>query len=440
MRGAGRRPRPLLERMPRVLLISFYFPPAGGGGVQRVLKLCKHLPAYGFEVDVLAPTDPRWSALDPALAERIPPETTVHRAAYRGPSFVQTPAARLAAAAGPRRALVRGQLLGRRLLLPDPEIAWFPDAVRAGLRVVRERSIDAIVTTSPPSSAHVIGAAIARRSGVRFVADFRDSWLANPHRRYDSAAQRGKRALEERIARAALRRVAAISAVTDAIAAEAASLAPSGTPVRVVPNGCDFDDFAGLAYARGERMRIVHAGSFFGQRSPRPFLTALAALLTTRPNLREQVEAVFLGELRPEDRVWALGLGLGDALSLPGFAPHEQALRELKAADALLLLIPRAGGRGLSVLSGKVYEYLAAERPVIALVPPEGAAATLLRDTGAAWIADPDDEVEIATVLGEAIDAWGCDELSARQLSPEWRAKLDRRARAAELAVLLQPS
>ena len=425
--------------MSRVLLISFYFPPAGGGGVQRVLKLCKHLPSHGWDVDVLAPDDPRWSAVDPELAERIPPETTVHRARYRGPSFATTPVARLAATQGPRRALVRAQLTGRKLLLPDPEVVWAPDAVRAGVRIVRERSIDAIVSTSPPSSSHLIAAAIARRTGVRFVADFRDSWLANPHRRYDSVAQRAKRVAEERVARRALRGVDAISAVTQTIADEAARLAQPGTPVRVVANGCDFDDFTGLVYARGKRMRIVHAGSFFGQRSPRPFLGALARLLKAQPELRGRVEAVFLGELRPADREWAGSLGLGDALQLPGFRPHGETLARMRAADVLLLLIPRAGGRGRSVLSGKVYEYLAAERPVLALVPPDGAAAELLREIGSAWIADPDDAAEIETALAAAAAAWSDDLLPAQALSPAWRARLDRHARAGELAALLAP-
>ena len=194
--------------------------------------------------------------------------------------------------------------------------------------------------------------------------------------------------------------------MTPSIAEEAAELAPAGTPVRVVANGCDFDEFDGLAYARGERMRIVHAGSFFGQRTPRPFLAALAELLRERPELRGRVQAAFLGELRPADREWALGLGLGDALALEGFRPHAEALAAMRAADVLLLLVPRAGGRGLSVVSGKVYEYLAAERPILALVPPEGDAATLLRDTGSAWIADPDDEGAIGAALGEAVAAW----------------------------------
>ena len=93
------------------------------------------------------------------------------------------------------------------VLLPDPEVAWLPDALRAGVRVVRERGIDVVLSTSPPNSTHVIAAAIARRAGVPFVADFRDSWLANPHRRYERRSVRAKRAVEGRIAHRALRRV-----------------------------------------------------------------------------------------------------------------------------------------------------------------------------------------------------------------------------------------
>ena len=111
----------------------------------------------------------------------------------------------------------------------------------------------------------------------------------------------------------------------------------------------------------------------------------------------------------------------------------------MRAADVLLLLVPRAGGRGLSVLSGKVFEYLAAERPILALVPPEGDAASLLRDTGSAWIADPDDEAAIAAAIAEAAARMGgATGWASGGSRPEWRERLDRRTRARELAELLE--
>ena len=108
----------------RALIVSYYFPPAGGGGVQRVLKLCKHLPAFGWDVDVLAPDDPKWVAHDPGLAAEIPAGTVVHRARYRGPSDERPAADVLAGAEGLRGVATRAGLYGRQLLVPDPRVVW----------------------------------------------------------------------------------------------------------------------------------------------------------------------------------------------------------------------------------------------------------------------------------------------------------------------------
>jgi len=418
----------------RALIVSYYFPPAGGGGVQRVLKLCKHLPAFGWDVDVLAPDDPKWVAHDPGLAAEIPAGTVVHRARYRGPSDERPAADVLASAEGLRGVATRAGLYGRQLLVPDPRVVWVPDAARAAVRIVRERSASVVLTTSPPSSAHMIGNVVARRTGVPWIADLRDSWLANPHRRYDRRSVRAKRAVLETMARRTFARVSALTAVTETIADEARALAPAGTPSAVISNGCDFDEFAGLEHTPSDRLRILHAGFFFGVRSPRPFLEALARLLADRPELRDVVEARFVGGFRTADRQWAESLGLGAALRIDGFLPHDQALAAMKGADALLLLIPRAGGLGLSVLSGKLFEYLAAERPVLALVPPEGIAADLLRSTGFARIADPDDVGAIREQLEDLVEAWRAGDLGDRPLPADLRERLDRRTRASEMA------
>ena len=422
----------------RALIVSYYFPPAGGGGVQRVLKLCKHLPAFGWDVDVLAPDDPKWVANDPGLAAEIPAGTVVHRARYHGPSDERPAADVLAGATGLSGVATRAGLYGRQLLLPDPRVVWVPNAARAAVRIVRERSASVVFTTSPPSSAHMIGNVVARRTGVPWIADLRDSWLANPHRRYERRAVRAKRAVLETMARRTFARVSGLTTVTETIAEEARALAPSGTPTAVISNGCDFDEFAGLEHTPSDRLRILHAGFFFGVRSPRPFLEALSGLLADRPELRELVEARFVGGFRTADREWAETLGLGASLRIDGFLPHDQALAAMKAADALLLLIPRAGGRGLSVLSGKIFEYLAAERPVLALVPPEGIAADLLRSTGFARVADPDDVGAIRRELEELVRDWQAGELGDRVLPPDLRERLDRRTRAAEMAEMFR--
>jgi glycosyltransferase involved in cell wall biosynthesis len=417
----------------RVLIVSYYFPPAGGGGVQRVLKLCKHLPELGWEVEVLAPDDPKWVAHDPDLEAAVPDGVIVHRARYRGPSHARSSSERLASAKGWRGIGTRGAVVGRKLLLPDAAVLWAPGAARAAVRIVRERKIDLVLTSSPPSSVHIVGNRVTRRTGIPWIADFRDSWLANPHRRYERRSVRAKRKILEQIAHRTLKPVAGVTAVTEVIRAEAAGYAPPGTPTRVISNGCDFDDFAHLRHSGSERLRIVHAGYFFGARSPRPFLEGLRRVLDQRPDLRGLIEARFIGGFRASDRAWAESLQLGDALRIDGFVPHSEALRAMKEADALLLLIPTANGLGNTVLSGKIFEYLAAERPVVGLVPPDGAAAELLRQTGFAWIADPDDVAEISSALADLGDTWRSGGLVDRTLPGDVRERIDRRARAAEM-------
>ena len=422
----------------RALLIAFYFPPAGGGGVQRTLKLCRHLPEFGVDVDVLAPTDPKWLARDEPLLQRIPETTTVHRARFPGPrSALRADELEHAGGAAGRLAVHARHVL-QRGLVPDKTIGWAATAVPAAIRIVRRRRIDVLLTTSPTHSTHLIGAAVARATGTPWVADFRDSWLVNPHRSYERAGVRAKRRLEERMARLVVRRAGALTCVTPAIAAELEALDPSAAGrVHVIGHGVDFDDFAGLPGPGGGPFTIVHAGAFFGRRTPRPFLTALRDLLERRPDLRGAVRARFVGDLRASDRSWARSLGLDGAWEETGFLPHDRTLAAERCADALLLLIPHAEGRGESVVSGKLYEYLAARRPILAAVPPSGAAAALVREAGAGEVVDPDDVAGISAAL-EAL----CDRreggLADVESDPALRDRLSRRARAGEMAAVLR--
>src|SRR5262249_18448399 len=151
---------------------------------------------------------------------------------------------------------------------------WSLTAVPAAARIVRSEGIDVLITTSPPNSIHLVGAAVKRLTGARWVADLRDSLVAHPHRRTDSLAVRVKEQSQRAVARAVARRADAVVAASEAIAEGARALDPAGR-LATIENGCDFDDFAGLDYHPANRFRITHTGSFFGRRDPRPFLTAL---------------------------------------------------------------------------------------------------------------------------------------------------------------------
>jgi glycosyltransferase involved in cell wall biosynthesis len=412
----------------KVLLVTLYFPPAGGGGVQRPLKLATHLPALGIETHVLAPHDPKWIHADPEL--KPPTQAWVHRARYLGPKG-RKPAEELHGRRGLDRRVRQARLLSRRLLLPDENVPWNLTAIPAAVRLVREHGIDVVLTTSPPSSVHLIGGAVKRTTPALWVADLRDSLVAHPHRRAERLAARAKEQGEHVVARLVARSADAIVAVSDAIADEARAFSPRG-PVVTIPNGCDFDDFAGLEYRPGERFRITHTGSFFGKRDPRPFLTALAE------SGLDDVVARFVGDFRAADREWAEGLGLGDRLELHPFLPRRRALELQRDSEALLLLIPEAAGRGKGVLSGKVFEYLAAERPILAAVPPEGAAADLIRETGSGIVAAPDDPVALREALVGLHERWRAGRLDGTPLGADDRRRLSRAARVEELAELLR--
>ena len=412
----------------KLLLVTMYFPPSGGGGVQRPLKFASQLPALGIETHVLAPDDSKWVHSDAELA--LPTQAWVHRARYVGPGGRRI-ADELHGRSGLDLVVRRASTIGRRLLVPDENVTWNATAIPKAISIARSEGIDVVLTTSPPGSVHLIGAAVKKATGAAWVADLRDTLVLHPHRSNEGLGAFMKEKSRAGIALLVARQADAIVAAAAAIADEARGLEPKGRVV-TIENGCDFDDFAGLEYRRTDRLRLTHAGSFFGKRDPKPFLQALA------DSGLEDVTVRFLGDFRPGDREFLERLKLGDRVELIDQVPRRESLRLQRDSDALLLLIPEAGGRGRGILSGKVFEYLAAERPILALVPPDGAAAQLIRDTGAGVVAPPEDVVAIRDALLDLHARWRAGKLEGTPLSAEWREKLSRASRVEELADLLR--
>ncbi len=403
----------------KVLIVSLYWPPAGGPGVQRPLKLAGHLSELGVDVHVLAPDDPKWLHRDESLVE--PAGVTVHRARNLGPRS-RRPGEELHGLSGFARGRAHASLAFRRVLVPDAAVMWNLTAIPAAHRIVQDKKIDVVLTTSPPGSVHLVGVNVARRGRANWVADLRDSVAHHAQRRRDV---RG----EKRLARAVARRAHAVVCASEAIAEEMHA-AGAGERVSVIGNGADFEEFDGLTYTPTPQFRITHTGSFFGARDPRPFLDALS-------RVEGDVVARFVGDFRRRDREYAEQLRLGGRLELLPYLPRHAALELQRDSEVLLLLIPHAGGRGRGVLSGKVFEYLAAERPILALVPPAGEAARLIEASGAGPVVDPDDTDGAMAALQELVDRHKEGPLTT-SLPRDFRTSLARRTRALEFLELFE--
>lgn len=411
----------------RVLVVSFYFPPSGGGGVQRIIKFVSHLPAFGIETHVLAPADPEWIHRDEEIA--VPPGVVVHHSPYLGPRG-RRPAEELYGLGGRKLLAKRVSLLPRRVLVPDENVLWTLTAVPAGLRLGRRYAFDAILTTSPPASVNLIGWLLSRWLGLPWIADLRDSLVAKEDRRVDRLLIRLKERTTLLIASVVARNAAAVVGVTPSICAEIDRLRPRGRVV-VIPNGADFEEFDGLVHRPSPRFRITHTGSFFGQRSPRPFLTALA-------ESKLDVVARFVGDFRAADRDWANGLGLGDRLEIHPFVSHRRSLEMQRDSEALLLLLPEIGQRGKDIPSGKLFEYVASQRPILAAVPPDGTAAALIREQERGIVVAPDDIGAMRAGLEDLVGRWQRSELADIVVPEATKATVSRETRARELAELVR--
>ena len=227
----------------RVLLVTYYFPPAGGGGVQRVLGWCRHLPEHGIQLTVLAPEEPHWVDQDTTLV--VPGSVRVVRTLDPSPPAV-IPRDAIAQSSGVKKLARRVALQPRRLQVPDIHRGWRRPAVREALAEAARRAAagesgwDVVVSTSPPETTHVIAAQIAEQLDIPWVPDFRDSWLDLPHLRMSSTAVRVKHAANRRLATRLLRRAQLATTVSEPLAEDLRHRHPH-LDVRVIENGIDGD-------------------------------------------------------------------------------------------------------------------------------------------------------------------------------------------------------
>jgi len=399
--------------MKRVLFVSYYFPPSGGAGVQRVLKFVKYLPALGWQPAVLTVEESAdFPARDEALFAEVPPEAEIIRTpifepynAYRKLTGRDASQPTDMASLENHRASAKERLaewVRCTFFIPDARCFWKGPAVRAGLRYIRHAKPDVIVSSGPPYTCHLIGRALHRKTGIPWVADFRDSWVdwvSSPHR------WALPRAVDLALEGGVLRDADCVLTVSDGVREDLLSRHSQvgDGHFRLLPNGYDAADFDIVATAAPtDRFTLTYTGSLYGRRNPLTLLDALDRLLVASPALKDRLRLRFVG--RVDGQFLEAFRRFPALIEHVPYVTHTESIAYLLNSSASLLIIDDTPAmRG--ILTGKLYEYLGAERPILALAP-EGEAASLIRSLKAGTVAHPDNVEAVAAALKAMIDAW----------------------------------
>lgn len=435
----------------RLLWLAYFFPPLGGGGCQRTLKLVRYLDPLGWRSTVVTARDADYWILDPTLADEIPASAEVIRVrgltAHRLLRLLGGAGANVEERQGSRRPRMFRAL--RRVqswvAIPDGYAPWARAAARAAAKRIEAGGIDALWTTSSPESAHVAGLALKTRFGLPWVADFRDPWVgrvtyAPPSRWHD----RRHRALEAEVVRRADR----VTVVSEAMAALYRERYPNVPPEHIVvlPNGVDTDDWLradaihpasvdeDAARDRG-RFVLLHAGQLAHRPTARTLLEGARRAIAADPFIAQSLRIRFLGgneELAAGDPLLA---ALKGVVAIAPSRPHLEALAAMRRADALALL--GHGGSADSLLyTGKIYEYATSGRPVLAVVD-QGPAADLLRAAGQSAVLPSNAADEVAALLRGWVTAWRRGERPTQTPPSALRVAWERQYQAVRAAEML---
>lgn len=405
-----------MQAMKRLLVVTYYWPPEGGSGVQRWVKFARYLRSCGWEAVIYTPENPEISSPDPALSDELPEGLEVLRRPIREPYEMY----RRITGGGSTRIteLASGPSGGGRLSLfirgnffiPDPRCGWVRPSVNFLSKWLREHPVDAVVTTGPPHSMHLIGRGLHRRTGLPWVADFRDPWTKmfyfNDLRLLPFARRRHMK-LEQSVLDEASAVVAVSAQVRDDFASR------TGTRVELITNGYDAADFEGPAPRRDkDHFRVVHTGLLGADGNPALLWQALAGKCEADPGFRSRLQLRLAGKVDAAVLDSVKAAGLEGNLVLPGYLPHAETVLEQRSADLLLLPL-REGEEGGKIVPGKIFEYMASRRPVLGIGDPAGAAAGILAECGAGTMCDWADEAGLAAAVEAAWQRFLCDDAAS---------------------------
>lgn len=426
--------------MKRVLIISYYWPPSGGSGVQRWVKFAKYLPSEGWQPVIYTPENPELTTVDHTLEDEIPPEAEIIK------THITEPYGLYRKLFGGGRAASEGEvnpinsqkktfrqkismLIRGNFFIPDPRCLWIAPSVKFLKKYLKGHPADIIVSTGPPHSMHLIAERVAHATGIPWIADFRDPWTKMfyfKHLGLGPRAEKRHRSLEKSV----LDNADAIVAVSPLVQEEFQAM--TATPVELITNGYDEEDFDQVVEPDGY-FNITHTGLFASDGNPEVLWKVLADKCASDSGFAGMLRIRLAGKNDKEITGSIEKAGLAANLRDVGYVDHQRAVREQKSASLLILPL-RKEPEYRATLPGKLFEYLASGRPVLGIGQTDGAMARIINSTKAGVVFDWNDEISIKKYIDICWDRFNSGTLNAGTGNIE---QFSRKALTSRMAALM---
>jgi glycosyltransferase involved in cell wall biosynthesis len=364
--------------MKKILIITYYWPPSGGAGVQRWLKFSKYLPEFGYQPIVLTVDEEHasYAQLDYSLLQEISPELSVHKTKTFEPynlyrKLTNKKEIPYGGFSNQKRVTFFEKLtrfIRGNLFIPDPRKGWNRYALKKAFELIQSQKIEVVITSGPPHSTHLIGRKLKERTGIRWIADFRDPWTDIYYYKslyHSKLATRFDQYLEKSVLTGADK----IITVSEEVGKLLLKKIPGHEEkIAVIPNGYDEDDFVSVEPVQNKAFTIVYTGTLSVSYRIDQFIEAVYQL---PDRIKEQLKIRFVGNVPDEIIHLFHQKNLGALVEVLGYIPHQQAIRQMTGASLLLMAIPDSPDNK-GIVTGKFFEYLAAKKPILAIGPPGG--------------------------------------------------------------------
>ena len=381
-----------------MLIITYYWPAAGGSGVQRWLKFVKYLQDFGIEPIVYTVDNANYEVVDDSLENEIPKGITVLKQPIFEPNnFIKNKKVATARVSSKPSFIQKTlQYIRGNFFIPDARKYWVKPSVNYLKTYLKENPVDVVITTGPPHSMHLIGMKLKQQIGIKWIADFRDPMSNLFYNNELLLTDKSKNKLQK-LEKEILTTADKVITVSNQIAEE---FKKSGVGVQVISNGYDDEVLVGENVVLDTKFTLSHIGLLPTQSNPKVLWRVLQELVVENESFASDLQVNLVGNVSGKVLEDVSKFGLDKYLNLTKYVPHTKAIALQKQSQVLLLLIPQfVGAKG--IVTGKIFEYLVSNRPILAIAPTDSDVSTIISDTKTGTIIDFEDIVQLKTTILE---------------------------------------